>query len=356
MFNLVLNTQIMNNTVVDNNYQRPAAVSIVAREDRDYGNFGTSVIGAELRGNSVTGHIPNTFYSDTSLDDSKAVSEGINLYWQWQTVANFQDNGTPSILGTVVQGNSLTNSAAAFVLNTGDYHTALVSNATNNVGSVLEDQPIMGASHASVYTVTATSDPQTPPQKKTPVEPTLNAWTQLTEGTLPSSVLPSALPTATSFLLAPSVAHFGGGGDSFSMLARLRNNDTELMARISIPSASDNASAGAIVFRASTASDSPFVSVGVTRSGNFFARYRLTSGGSFSGGQIPVASAGAPLWVRLGKLGSVFRFAYSLDGITWNGWGDVQENFDPSGYIAALETSSDKITEPSIFFDNVSLP
>jgi len=153
LFNLVLNTQILGNTVTDNNYLRPAAISAVPREDNQNNNFGTAIIGLEIRANSVTGTSPNTLYSNTQLDDSKALSEGINLYWQWQTISNFSDNGTPSLLGTVVQGNHLTNSSVAFELDSGDYQTVLYSNNTTSVGTLRADATLPGISHASVGTV-----------------------------------------------------------------------------------------------------------------------------------------------------------------------------------------------------------
>jgi hypothetical protein len=153
LFNLILNTQILGNTVTDNNGLRPAAISAVAREDYQNSNFGTAIIGLEIRGNSITGTNPNTLVTNTSLDDSKALTEGINLYWQWQTLGNFADNGIPSLLGTVVEGNHLTNSAAAFELNSGDYQTVLASNVTTGVGTLKTDVTLPGISHASVGTV-----------------------------------------------------------------------------------------------------------------------------------------------------------------------------------------------------------
>jgi hypothetical protein len=153
LFNLVLNTQILYNTIIDTNYLRPAAISAVPREDGQTTNFGTAIIGLEIRGNSITGTLPNTRVSNTTFDDSKALSEGINLYWQWQSLANFTDSGLPSLLGTIVQNNTLTNSAVAFELNSGDYQTVLLSNALNNVTSRISDIIIPGATHASVGTV-----------------------------------------------------------------------------------------------------------------------------------------------------------------------------------------------------------
>jgi parallel beta-helix repeat protein len=154
LFNLILNTQILGNSVTDNNYQRPAAISVVPREDGQTSNFGTAVIGLEIRGNSITGTSPNTLQPNISLDDSKALTEGINLYWQWQTLGNLVDNGIPSLLGTVIQGNHLTNSSVAFELDSGDYQTVLASNVTTNVGLMKEDTILPGISHGSVGTVT----------------------------------------------------------------------------------------------------------------------------------------------------------------------------------------------------------
>jgi len=153
LFNLVLNTQILGNTVTDNNSLRPAAISAVPREDHQNNNFGTAIIGLEVRANSVTGASPNTLYTNTLLDDSKALSEGINIYWQWQTIGNFADSGTPSLLGTVVQGNHLTNSSVAFELDSGDYQSVLYGNITSSVGTLKADVTLPGISHASVGTV-----------------------------------------------------------------------------------------------------------------------------------------------------------------------------------------------------------
>jgi len=153
LFNLVLDTQVLGNTVTDNNYLRPAAISAVAREDNESNNFGTAFIGLELRANSVTGTSPNTVYTNTQLDDSKAMTEGINLYWQWQTLGNFADAGVPTALGTVVQGNHLTNSSVGFELNSGNYQTVLYANSTTNVGTLKVDVTLPGISHASVGTV-----------------------------------------------------------------------------------------------------------------------------------------------------------------------------------------------------------
>ena len=126
LFNVVLNTQITNNTISDTNHLRPAAISIVPREDGQNTNFGTAVIGTQLSGNTISGYNPPTVTTPTSFDDSKAITEGFNVFWQWQTTwSNFADDGTPSVLGTVIQNNTLNNSQEAVYLNSGAYQTLL---------------------------------------------------------------------------------------------------------------------------------------------------------------------------------------------------------------------------------------
>ena len=95
---------------------------------------------------------PNTFVRHT--DDEKAVVEGFNCYWQWQTSTNkLDDSHVPVLLGTIFQGNTVTNSHVAFYLNSGSYDTTIDGTRTNNVDTLLRDDVIPGATHASLRTV-----------------------------------------------------------------------------------------------------------------------------------------------------------------------------------------------------------
>ena len=214
IFNLVINTQILNNSLIDTNHLRPAAISVVPREDQQSNNFGTSVIGLEVRGNSVTASVPNTLFANTALDDSKALTEGINLYWQWQTIANFSDTGIPSLLGSVVQGNNLTNSAVGLELNTGDYQTVLAYNNFNNVANRIVDIPIQGASHASIGTANlglASSVVVSSPTQSSGVQVSVFSST----GLWTTEQLPASTTSSINFLLngvTPVPADYDGDG------------------------------------------------------------------------------------------------------------------------------------------------
>ena len=164
-FNFVVDTQILSNTLTDTNHLRPAAISAVPREDNQNNNIGTAIIGLELRGNAISGFTPNTVYSDASLDDAKALAEGFNLYWQWQTTwSDFIDDGVPALVGTVIQGNIFTNSAAVIHANTLLAQTVLSGNSLHTVASGIVDATIPGATHASVDTVTLNTSAVAPPK------------------------------------------------------------------------------------------------------------------------------------------------------------------------------------------------
>jgi hypothetical protein len=407
LFNLVLNLQITGNTMIDTNRLRPAAISLVPREDHENSNFGTAFIGAELRGNTISAYTPNTLITDTTYDDSKALTEGLNLYWQWQTLGNFHDDGTPSLLATIVQGNTLIASQTGVYLDSGDYQTVLASNAYHNVDNNKVDEGILGADHASFDSATVTSAPSpfptpAPASSVTPVvlplptttsgtpvvstvvstplpqptapalpaaapapltpprigvhSPLVSGWHAMTVGSQPAAKLASELVTDTNFELSPSVAQFGGTSDSFSMLARYKSNNTELMAQITVPANASSAESGAVTFRADSTSSSAFVSVGLLQTGEYFALWRYASGEIATGWRIRVSQPGTPLWVRLGKSGDLFRTAYSLDGVRWSDWTTINCQIGRDNYLVGLAGGSNITSGPAVSFANVSLP
>ena len=360
LFNLVLNTQILNNTLVDNNGLRPAAISGVSREDNENNNFGTGIIGLEIRGNSVTGANPNTLYTDISLDDYKARTEGLNLYWQWQTTwSPFIDSGTPSILGSVIQNNTLNNSSSAIYINSLASQTVLSSNTMNNVGTVKTDNTVPGASHASVGTVIAgfTAPITTPgpnPPNPGPHQVVPNSWNQVMVGSYPASTLTSEPSTVTSFPLGTSLYQIGNGGDSLSMLAEQISSDITAIARITIPGGSDAAAEGLLMFRDSTSPTGAFVSIGVLQNGNVSFQWRCWDGAGVSGYSFPVSMY--PVWVKLVKSGNLFQAYFSSDGMSWQYAGEIGDSFSGSSYLVGLASLSDTVSGPPILFDNVSVP
>jgi parallel beta-helix repeat protein len=348
LFNVVLNTQVLNNTLIDNNGLRPAAISAVSREDYEDNNIGTAIIGLEVRGNSITGSIPNTVYSDASLDDAKALSEGFNVYWQWQTAGtNFVDDGTPSILGTISQGNTLTNSFAALQTNSAVSQTVLAGDTLNNVSTPIVDSILPGDTHGSVGTTTVSTSSPNPPTTVSTI------WNQLTIGSYPASILSGQPASTTSFLLPTSEYQIGSGPDSLSMLAQQVTTDMTAIARISVPSSASAATQGLLVFRATSSPTSAFFAFGQSQTGQIIFEWRAYEGGGVGGYTFPYATT--PVWVKISKSGNVFEAYFSADGSAWNYGGIVGADFF-GGYYVGLASLSDTLTGPPILIDNVDGP
>lgn len=356
LFNFVINTQVLNNTLTDSDHLRPAAISAVSREDDQDNNLGTAIIGFEARNNTINAYTPNTFLSNISLDDAKALSEGFNIYWQWQTTwSSFEDNGTPSILGTVLQGNTLNNSSSGYELNSGDSQTVLAENTLNNVGTIMTDVTISGDPHASVATVTVTSSGPVLAPHQVSGSTAPNVWNQVTVGSLPTSSLSGEPATVTSFSLAPSVYQIGNGPDSLSMLAQAMPTDGTFVARITMPSGANPAAEGVLTLRSSGNQNAAFVSFGQLQNGSMIFQYRAYDGGGVGGYSWPVAIA--PVWVKLVKSGNLIQGFYSADGESWNYGGEVGVAFyDGPTYLAGLESLSNSTSGPAITFDNVQVP
>lgn len=151
-FNATYGIEVSDNVITDGKGLRPAYISIVPREDSQTSAFGTAVLGVEVRRNKLVASRPNTMVQHT--DDEKAVVEGFNCYWQWQTAAGkLEDTHIPVVLGAIFQGNTVVNSDTAFYLNSGSYQTNIDGTMTQDVHTILRDDVIPGATHASVGTV-----------------------------------------------------------------------------------------------------------------------------------------------------------------------------------------------------------
>ena len=154
LFNVIRRLSILNNFITDTAGIRPAFIGIVPREDSQATSFGTAVLGATVRGNSVTGYVPNVFVNKLSWDDYKVVSEGYLNYWFWQSASGYSAaNAPPPILGTIFQSNAAHNSKAAFVLNTGASETVVQDFFPQNVGQTISDEFINGSVAASQGTI-----------------------------------------------------------------------------------------------------------------------------------------------------------------------------------------------------------
>ena len=154
LFNVVRGLSIIDNSISDLAGLRPAYIGIIPREDSQTTSFGTAVLGATLRGNTVIGYTPNVFVNKPSWDDYKVISEGYLNYWFWQSTSAYSPaNAPPPIIGTIFQSNQAQNSKSAFVLNTGAVETVIQDFVPLNVGQIVMDQLITGSVEASQGTI-----------------------------------------------------------------------------------------------------------------------------------------------------------------------------------------------------------
>jgi hypothetical protein len=221
------------------------------------------------------------------------------------------------------------------------------------VGTSKVDDTIPGSSHASVGTVIAGSAPRI----ITPTDPppaTQNVWNQVTVGSPATSVLASEPASVTSFSLAASLYQIGSGPDAFSMLAQPVYTDVSAIARITIPAGSSNAAEGLVTFRESAATNSAFVSVGVTETGQVNFQWRCWDGADVYGYSFPAGTS--PLWVKLIKAGNLVQAYFSGDGLSWQYVGEIGVLFGSSNYLVGLASLSNTLTGAPVVFDNVSIP
>ena len=161
MFTPTWDDQMIGNTVTDTKggyYQDPNTPSYwdgsgpaqIGEQSGSFNtstNLGTSVIGLEVRGNTLNG-------SGTKFKNYGYESEGYCSYFTYgsNNQTNFADTYVPALLGTIFQGNTANNcntgtatsppnyvSNGAFRISSGAYQTVLQDNIVNVAGSLLED-------------------------------------------------------------------------------------------------------------------------------------------------------------------------------------------------------------------------
>ncbi|MBC8082985.1 MAG: T9SS type A sorting domain-containing protein, partial [Hymenobacter sp.] len=121
--------------------------------------FGTSVIGLEVRRNTVTAHTPNT---PAIVDD--VYPEGYLNYLEFHHGGtNYRDEQIPVVLGSIFQNNTAINCDNALYLNSGSYNTVVCDLRLLNSANSIKDDRITGVNHASVGTVSCANTPPPPP-------------------------------------------------------------------------------------------------------------------------------------------------------------------------------------------------
>jgi regulation of enolase protein 1 (concanavalin A-like superfamily) len=132
-----------------------------------------------------------------------------------------------------------------------------------------------------------------------------------------------------------------------------RGDRASLVARV-LNVANTNAWAKAgLMIRESLAPDAKQVDVVVTPSKGVAMQYRNTTGGtSVMAGQ---KAAGAPVWIRLERLGSFVQASYSTDFALWRLVGQVETAVGSDMYVGIAVTSHNAAVETTATLDTVRI-
>ncbi|WP_198172707.1 T9SS type A sorting domain-containing protein [Hymenobacter ginkgonis] len=178
----VYDTQITGNNVADIDGSNGVFIGVHTIQYLQPRSFGTSVIGVEVRRNTLTAHQPNV----PAVVDANFPEGYINdLHFQPGS-SNYIDEQTPAILGTIFQDNTAINCDNAVHLNSGAYNTLVCNTKLVNSPNLIEDIKFNAITHGSVSTAscptsapTASALPPVADPKTNPVVPHNTSGTRL---------------------------------------------------------------------------------------------------------------------------------------------------------------------------------
>lgn len=170
----VYDTQIIGNDVADTDGSNGVFIGVHTVQYVQPQSFGTSVIGVEVRRNTLTAHQPNV----PAVVDSNFPEGYINGIHFQPGASNYVDEQTPAVLGSIFQDNTAINCNQAVHLNSGSYNTLVCNMRLVNSPVLLDDVRFDGVNHGAVSTSTcpavASSSGNMPPvadPKTNPVVP-----------------------------------------------------------------------------------------------------------------------------------------------------------------------------------------
>ena len=147
-------TQIIGNTVQDLDGSNGVFIGVHTVQHAQPRTFGTSVIGLEVRRNSVTAHQPNV----PAIVDDKYPEGYLNyleFHWDGQ---DYVDEQIPAVLGSIFQDNTAINCDNALYLNSGSYNTVVCNTRLVNSPSLMEDKRIGKINHAAIGTASCLAE------------------------------------------------------------------------------------------------------------------------------------------------------------------------------------------------------
>lgn len=125
-----------------------------------------------------------------------------------------------------------------------------------------------------------------------------------------------------NYVLQSSGRDIGGSSDNFTYLSQSKSGDQNLVARVvSLQNTSTNAKSGFMI-RAGKGANSRNVSLLATVGQGFRLSWRLTDGAGTS--SVSASSLRTPFWIKLTKVGNVFKAFCGTDGVNWTQLGAQQ--------------------------------
>ena len=156
------------------------------------------------------------------------------------------------------------------------------------------------------------------------------------------------------FTLNAAGIDIGGSFDTFHYIYQPFNGDVEVIAKVeSIGNSNVSAKAGVMIREALTTGSKNAYMALTYGSTSLFQRRTSTNGGTST---TSGTSVRAPYWVKLTRLGSVFKAYQSADGISWTQVGSsVSITMTSSVYVGLAATSKDLTKLNANIFSNVSV-
>jgi plastocyanin len=141
--------------------------------------------------------------------------------------------------------------------------------------------------------------------------------------------------------------------DQFQFPDATYTGDTTLVAEVTSTSGTSSPASAGLIFRDSTASNSPFAGILLYPGNKLYFQARNVAGAGNSSAQAS-GSISAPIWLKLVRSGNTFSGYYSTNGTTWTQVGSSVTYSDPNSILGGLFVTSFNVhTLATATFTNV---
>lgn len=178
------------------------------------------------------------------------------------------------------------------------------------------------------------------------------SWSTSDIGT--PSAAGTSVQTGFDFTLTSYGLGAGLPDDDIRFTSQLVNSNVEIIARLDAFSGGIDTAQAGLMLRKSNDSDSPFVSVAVTKGEGLHLRYRTVGGAQAY--EIPgvLVTPVAPQWLRLVRSGGTIAGYHSTDGMFWELVGSVTFDLGADVYQGMFVSSGDGSQQAQADFQEVS--